>query len=187
MVCFCTTQTFDRFDQRSLIKYTLLGPPNMSHNTLHTSAVPTGVYYSSSRRSSTHNHVHCIPSATVDTHWRHVQRCPPPAAARIQDTDGQPPTLHRRALFTLAALLSTPLAAVAAPLAPAAINPALAPDQRLYDAADPALRDAAALLQRALNANTVQVCHISTRPKACAALQFTGGGGPLYAAYRPLS
>ena len=39
-----------------------------------------------------------------------------------------------------------------------AIRPNLAPDQSKYDPADPDLRDAAALLQRALNATSVQVC-----------------------------
>ncbi len=38
------------------------------------------------------------------------------------------------------------------------INPTLAPDQSTYDPTDPELRDAAALLQKALNATTVQVC-----------------------------
>jgi hypothetical protein len=35
------------------------------------------------------------------------------------------------------------------------VRPELAPDQRLYDAADPELRAAAALLQEALNASDV--------------------------------
>lgn len=43
-----------------------------------------------------------------------------------------------------------------ADLVPPALSLSTAPDQSQYDAADPQLREAAALLQRALNAESVQ-------------------------------
>lgn len=54
-------------------------------------------------------------------------------------------------------LQSAAAAAVAGPeVFPATIRPELAPDQSKYDPTDPELRDAAALLQKGLNAQTVQ-------------------------------
>ena len=164
----------------------------MSHISVQRSAVRSWMIHTATPRPSA---IVCTPSATphVDTHWRpqRVQRHHPIATVTRtqQHIVDQLTTIDRRALFasTLAALLAatTPLGAVAAALPPAAINPALAPDQRLYDAADPALRDAAALLQRALNANTVQV-GVSTIIMNVAewrCMYFrTGGGGPLHTA-----
>jgi hypothetical protein len=52
--------------------------------------------------------------------------------------------------------MRSPDATAASDVPPARINLSLAPDQRSYDPADPQLRAAANLLQKALNADTVQ-------------------------------
>ena len=45
----------------------------------------------------------------------------------------------------------------------AAVRPELAPDQSKYDPTDERLRDAAALLQEALNSDKVEVCFLGYR------------------------
>ena len=71
----------------------------------------------------------------------HVRSCPWPVAARLFATEAVPP--------------GSPAQNVLLPSVPVVVRPGLAPDQSLYDAADPELRAAAALLQDALAAPNV--------------------------------
>lgn len=74
---------------------------------------------------------------------------------------GRRQILSLSGLTALAALVPTGLivspALAATELIPADIKPELAPNQAEYDPTDEKLRDAASLLQQALNANDVQV------------------------------
>lgn len=86
----------------------------------------------------------------------------PPSCAQ-QAAEAPPPSLPRRSALTAAllvalqpALLRPAAAAAAANVTPATINTSLTPDWSLYDATDPVLREAAQLLQDALNAPDVQ-------------------------------
>ena len=101
----------------------------------------------------------CIPRATPHQHSSkeiHVveNHANTPILAEIECNNP-----HRRGILAAAAcfLLATPFTAQAAAdtLTPVVINTALAPDQSLYDAADPRLRAAAQLVQAALNAENV--------------------------------
>ena len=75
---------------------------------------------------------------------------------------GRRQLLSLSGLSALAALVPTGLigspALAATELIPADIKPELAPKQAEYDPTDEKLRDAASLLQQALNSNDVQVC-----------------------------
>lgn len=98
------------------------------------------------------------PSATAG------EQLPLAAHQQAPPLGGRQDALPRRTALCLAAsalLLAVQpsqpsRAATATDLPLASIQPQLAPDQSLYDAADPTLREAAQLLQRALNAADVR-------------------------------
>ncbi len=85
-----------------------------------------------------------------------IRRSPDATFAAASDRTGRRGLLLSSAAAALLAVLP-PAALAAADVPPAQINLSLAPDQRKYDPADPELRAAANLLQKALNAETVQV------------------------------
>ena len=93
---------------------------------------------------------------------RSLRPRPPPAAPAAAPAPPHASPLSRRAALAAAlAALAAPRAAKAALTStlaapPAAIALALAPDGRAYDAADERLRDAANMLQLALNAETLE-------------------------------
>ena len=100
---------------------------------------------------------------------RHPAKFKPLRCCRV-GAEGEPFAASRRQLlqalglgFSLPQLSGSPSASASAVDAPAAtVQPQLAPNQSLYDAADPQLREAAQVLQRALGADSVQV-----RPGEC--------------------
>ncbi len=85
------------------------------------------------------------------------------AVAGVADVAGKPVANRRQTLNKAAAVLLILAAQRVEPVGaeveyvPATIQPNLAPKQGTFDPTDEDLRDAAALLQRALNAEEVQV------------------------------